>query len=121
MTVHIDPTAVDIDGNGFEFFLSEEVSEDLEFDFSEHLGCFVAEVSPKTGYRFRSFDRNGKLVDQGIALQQFQPYQFINSNKVAEKHGFDVVHFDFVDECILKNQIVINQVKNPIFIGMFKL
>jgi len=45
---------------------------------------------------------------------------FVNSNKVAAEHGFDVVHFDFVSGCVLKNQVVINQVKNPIYIGMFE-
>ena len=69
----------------------------------------------KPGYRFRFFDRNGKLVDQGIALQQFQPFQFVNSNEVTAEHGLDVVHFDFVGGGVLKNQVVINQVINPIF------
>jgi len=72
------------------------------------------------GYRFRFFDRNGKLVDQGIALQQFQPFQFVNSYEVTAVHGLDVVHFDFVGGCVPKNQVVINQVKNPIVTGMFE-
>jgi hypothetical protein len=37
------------------------------------------------------------------------------SNGVTAEHGLDVVHFAFVGECVLKNQVVINQVKNPIF------
>jgi hypothetical protein len=74
----------------------------------------------KPGYRFRFFDRNGKLIEQGIALQQFQPFQFVNSNEVAAEHGLDVVHFGFVGGCVLKNQVVINRVKNPFFTGMFE-
>ena len=31
-----------------------------------------------------------------------------------------MVHFDFIGGCVLKNQIVINQLKNPILIGMFQ-
>jgi len=34
------------------------------------------------------------------------------------KTGF--FHFDFVGGCVLKNQVVINQIKNPIFTGMFE-
>jgi hypothetical protein len=56
VTFHIDHTAVDIDGDRFEFALSKELSEDLEVDFSQNLGCFIAEVSQKSGYRFRFFD-----------------------------------------------------------------
>jgi hypothetical protein len=44
----------------------------------------------------------------------------VNSNEVTAEHGFDVVHFDFVGGGVLKNQVVIDQVKNPIFIGMFQ-
>ena len=62
-------TAVNIDGDGFELALSQELSEEFEIDFSQHLGGLVAEVSQKPRYRFRFFDRNGKLADQGIALQ----------------------------------------------------
>jgi hypothetical protein len=51
-------------------------------------------------------------------LQQFQPFQFVNSYKIAAEHGFNVVHFDFVGGCVIKNQIVINQVKDSISIGM---
>jgi hypothetical protein len=120
MAFDIYHTAVNIDGDGFELALSQELSEEFEIDLSQHLGRFVAEVSQKPGYRFRFFDRNGKLVDQGIALQQFQPFQFVNANEVTAEHGLDVVHFDFVGGCVLKNQVVINQVKNPIFIGMFQ-
>ena len=69
---------------------------------------------------FRFFDRNVKLVDQGITLQQFQPFQFVNADQVAAEHGFDVVHFNFVGGCVLQDQIVIDQVKDPIFSGMFK-
>jgi hypothetical protein len=120
MAFDICHTAVNIDGDGFELALSQEVSEEFEIDFSQHLGGLVAEVSQKPRYRFRFFDRNGKLVDQGIALQQFQPFQFVNSNEVTAGRGLDVVHFDFVGGCVLKNQVVINQVKNPIFTGMFE-
>jgi len=48
--------AVNIDGDGFELALSQELSEELEIDFSQHLGGLVAEVSQKPRYRFRSFD-----------------------------------------------------------------
>jgi hypothetical protein len=48
VTFHVDHTAVDIDGNGFELALSQQLSEDLEVDFSEHLGCFVAEIPQKS-------------------------------------------------------------------------
>ena len=116
----IYPTAVNIDGDGFELALSQKLSEEFEIDFSQHLGGLVAEVSQEPRYRFRFFDRNGKLVDQGIALQQFQPFQFVDANQVAAAHGLDVVHFDFVGGCVLKNQVVINQIKNPIFTGMFE-
>jgi hypothetical protein len=120
MAFDIYHTAVNIDGDGFELALSQELSEEFEIDFSQHLGRFITEVSQESRYRFRFFDRNGKLVDQGIALQQFQPFQFVNSNEVTAEHGFDVVHFDFVGGGVLKNHVVINQVKNPIFIGMFQ-
>jgi len=83
VTFHVDHTVVDIDGNGFELARSEEFSEDLEVGISQHLGCFVTEVPQKARYRFGFFDRNGKFIDQGIALQQFQPFQFINPNKVT--------------------------------------
>jgi hypothetical protein len=120
MALDIDHTAVNIEGDGFELALSQELSEEFEIDFPQHLGRFVTEVSQESGYRFRFFDRNGKLIDQGIALQQFQPFQFVNSDEVTAEHGFDMVHFDFVGGCVLKNQVVINQVKNPIFTGMFE-
>jgi hypothetical protein len=63
----------------------------------------LAEVSQKPRYRFRFFDRNGKLVDQGIALQQFQPIQFVNSNEVTAEHGLDMVHFGFFGRFCLKD------------------
>lgn len=69
MAFHVDHTTVNIDGDGFELALSQQLSEDLKIDFSQHGGRFVTEVSQEPGYRFRFFDRNGKLVDQGIALQ----------------------------------------------------
>jgi hypothetical protein len=69
MALDIDHTTVDIDGDGFELTLSQQLFEEFEIDFPEHLGRFVAEVSQEPGYRFRFFDGNGKLIDQGIALQ----------------------------------------------------
>ena len=33
--------------------------------------------------------------------------------EVTAEHGLDVVHFDFVGGWVLKNQVVINQVKIP--------
>ena len=38
---------IDINGDGFELALSQQLSEDLEVDFSQHVGCFVTEVSQK--------------------------------------------------------------------------
>jgi hypothetical protein len=120
MAFDIYHTAVHIDGDGFELALSQELSEEFDIDLPQHLGRFVTEVSQEPRYRFRFLDRNGILVDQGIALQQFQPFQFVNSNEITAKHGLDVVHFDFVGGGVLKNQVVINQVNPPIFIGMFE-
>jgi hypothetical protein len=34
--------------------------------------------------------------EKRIALLQFQPFQFVNSNEVTEEHSLDVVHFNFV-------------------------
>lgn len=84
------------------------------------MGGFITEVSQKPRYSFRLFDRNIELVDEWIALQQFQSLQFINPDEVFAQHGFDVVHFNLIGRCILKHQIVINQVKNPIFIGVLQ-
>jgi len=53
-------------------------------DFSQHLGRFVTEVSQKPSYRFRFFDQNDILIDQRIALQQFQPFQLIISKKLPK-------------------------------------
>lgn len=108
MAFDIYHTAVNINGDGFAIAHSQEPSKEFEIDFSQHLGCFVTEVSQESGYRFRFFDRNGKLIDQGIALQQFQPFQFVNSNEVTTEHGLDMVHFYFVGGSVLKNQVVIN-------------
>jgi len=52
-------------------------------------------------------------------LQQFQPFQFVNPNEVATDHGFDVIHFNFIVDAFSK-PIVINQVKDSIFIGIFQ-
>ena len=45
---HINHTAVDINGDDFELALLQQLFEDLEFDFSQHAGCFVAKVSQKS-------------------------------------------------------------------------
>jgi hypothetical protein len=103
VTFHIDHTAVHINGDGFELAPSQQLSEDFEMDFSQHLGGLVAEVSQESGYRFRLFDRNTKLADQRVALQQFQPFQFVNAHQVAAEHALDVVHFDLVGGGVLKN------------------
>jgi hypothetical protein len=79
----IDHTAVDIEGDGFELTLSQQLFEEFEIDFPQHLGRFVAKVSQEPGYCFRFFDGNGKLFDQGIALQQFQTFEFVNSDEVT--------------------------------------
>jgi len=55
-----------------------------------------------------------------VALQQLQPFQFVNSDEVSAEHGLDMVHYDFVGGWVLKDQIVINQVTNPILISMFE-
>ena len=68
----------------------------------------------------QAFDRDGKFIDQRIALQQFQSFQLINPNEITTEHGLDVVHFNFVGGGILKNKIVINQVKNPVLVGVFE-
>jgi hypothetical protein len=44
-----------------------------------------------------------------------QPLQFVNSNEITAEQDLDLVHLDFVGGCVLKNQVVINQVNNPIF------
>jgi len=120
VTFHVDHTAVNIYDDGFAIAHSQEPSKEFEIDFPQHLGCFVTEVFQESGYRFRFFDRNGKLVNQGIALQQFQSFQFINRDKNSAEQSFYVVHLNLIGQCIVKNQIVINQIKNPILIGMFK-
>ena len=94
--------------------------KNFEIDLSQHLGCLLAKILQEPWYRFRFSDRIIKLVDQGITLQQFQPFQFVNADQVAEEHGFDLVHFGLVGRSVLKIQIMIDQVKDPIFSGMFK-
>jgi len=120
MAFDIYLTAVNINGDGFELALSHELSEEFENDFSQPLGRFVTEGPQKAWYRFRFFDRNGKLVDKGIALQQFQPIQFVNSNEVTAEHGLDMVHFGFLGRFCLKDQIMIYKVKDLIYPGVFK-
>ena len=71
-------------GDNVELAPPQKLSEDFEIDFSQHLGSLVAEVSQESGYRFRFFDRNVNLADQGIALQQFQPFQFVDANQVVQ-------------------------------------
>lgn len=62
VTLPVDHPAVDIDGNGIELTLSEELSENFEIDFSEHVGCFVADV-PK------NFDTvSGSLIEMANSL-----------------------------------------------------
>ena len=58
MAFDIYHTAINIDGDGFELALSQKLSEEVEIDFSQHLGGLVAEFSQKPRYRFRFFDRN---------------------------------------------------------------
>jgi hypothetical protein len=53
-------------------------------------------------------------------LQQFQPFQFVDANEVAAEHGFDMVHLDPVCRLCLKDQIMIDQVEDPISSGVFK-
>jgi hypothetical protein len=45
MALDIYRTAVNIEGDGFELTLSQELYEEFEIDFPQHLGRFVAEVS----------------------------------------------------------------------------
>ena len=117
---HIDHAAVHINRDGFELASPQKLSEDLEVDLSQHLGCFVAEVSQESRYRFRFFDRNFELFDQRIALQQFQSFQFVDANEAAAEHSFEVVHLDPVGRLCIKDQIMIDQVEDPISPGVFK-
>ena len=82
IAVDVYHTAFNVDRNGFELAFSQELSEELETDLPQHLGRFVTEVSQEPRCHFRFFDRNGKFVYQGIALLQFQPFQFVNSIEV---------------------------------------
>jgi len=47
-----------------------------------------------------------------LAKCDFQPLIF---ELFSDRHGLDVVHFDFVGGGVLKNLVVILQVKNRIF------
>jgi hypothetical protein len=53
-------------------------------------------------------------------LHQFQPFQFVDANEVATEHGFDMVYLDPVCRLHLKDQIMIDQVEDPISPGVFK-
>jgi len=46
------------------------------------------------------------------------PFSF--KQVITADHGFDVVHFDPVGRLFLKDQIVIDQVEDPITPGVFK-
>ncbi len=104
MAFDICHPAVNIDGDGFELALSRVLSEEFEIDIPQHLDRFITEVFQEPWCRFRFFDRNGKIVDQGIALQQFQPLHFVNSNEVTAEHGLDMVHFDFIGGAFSKTR-----------------
>lgn len=45
---HVDHTAVDINGDGVELALSQQLSKDLEVDLPQHVDCFLTEVSQKS-------------------------------------------------------------------------
>ena len=45
MAFHVDHTAVNVYSNGFEIATIKLLLEYFEIDFSEHMGCFVAEVA----------------------------------------------------------------------------
>ena len=47
LTLHVDHTAVNTDCNGFELALYDEFAKDLEVDFSQPVGGFIAEISQK--------------------------------------------------------------------------
>jgi hypothetical protein len=44
VTFHIDHTAVNINGDGFELTPPQKLSENFEIDLSQHLGRLVAEI-----------------------------------------------------------------------------
>ena len=44
VTFQVDHAAVHIDGDGFVLTSPQKLSEDLEVDLSQHLGCLKAEV-----------------------------------------------------------------------------
>jgi hypothetical protein len=44
VTFHVDHAAVNINGNGFELTPPQQLSENFEIDFSQHLGSLVAEI-----------------------------------------------------------------------------
>jgi hypothetical protein len=94
--------------------------KDLEVDFSKHVGWFYKLSFPETAIQFPLFDRNIELVDEWIALQQFSVAPVII---IPTKFSHSMVLMWFI--LILwsmhsQHQIVINQVKNPIFIGVLR-
>jgi hypothetical protein len=48
MAFHVDHTAVNVDGDGCQFTFVKQLFEDFEIDISEHLSCFVAEITQKS-------------------------------------------------------------------------
>lgn len=71
MTLDIDHTAVDINGDGFELALSQKLSKEFEIDFPQHLGRFVAKVSQESGYGFPFFDRMANSLTRGSLYNSF--------------------------------------------------
>jgi hypothetical protein len=120
VTFHVDQAAVHIDGDGFVLVSPQKLPEDLEVDLSQPLGYLIAKVPQESGYRFGFFDRNVERSDQGIALQQFQAFQFVDANEVVAEHGFDMVHLDPVCRLCLEDQIMIDQVEYLISPGVLK-
>jgi hypothetical protein len=69
MAFYVNHTAVDINGDRFQLFLSQQLFENLEIDLLQHLGGFVTEIPQKSGYCFRLFDRNSEFINLGITLE----------------------------------------------------
>jgi hypothetical protein len=59
-------------------------------------------------------------LNRGSLCSSFSRSSLSIQMKLPQSMVDDVVHFGFVGGCVLKNQVVINQVKNPIFTGMFE-
>ena len=85
--------------------------------------CFPSEVhheQQKSGCKPASSTERSLHWPRMTGAAGAHPLQFVNSNYITGEQVLDLVHFDFVGGCVLKIQVVINQVKNPFFTDMFK-